>query len=436
MLLSQWKSRVGAWRSLVAHWHGGPVVAGSNPVAPTNSICPPDCTPDPPGPGLRATEPLLALLVIGLVALAAPGCCPIGGCPIQTPPASRANHDTLFTRWYTDAKSDSGYDLVTVDRAGDSLVLYLQCITGDNPHLRLWGPTTGINRSTQKRLWRFDRLRMQDPGEIFESAADVTTQGANTLIRGFTMVKTVDTPDSMAWQQAWNYIKRTGARDTLAVVRRVVARRGQPYFLVRYEFTWLGGGADSVRFIWSNHPRMGLGGSRNDVGFAPGCGLVLSQRRLDAAALNWAALMLDVGNPLAADADTLADGTSSFMSADLKLNMGSGLPRFTAAFICFDPGADIVPVEFAWMDSTGGGEPSLDYDSPAIAIDTTRVLNGGSRMLLARTAPIAFAAGQTKALEFAVGRASLADDRLPPVMPEVVWSDGSISRWPTGRQEP
>ncbi|MFZ1947525.1 MAG: hypothetical protein WAW06_08255 [bacterium] len=354
---------------------------------------------------------------------------------METPTVRPANHDTLFTRWYTDAEGNSGYDLVTVDRAGDSLALYLQWTTGDNPHLRLWGPTTGTNRTTHKRLWRFDRLRMQDPGEIFESAADVTAQGANTLIRGFTMVKTVDTPDSMAWQQAWNYVKRTGANDTLAIVRKVLARRGQPYFVVRYQFTWLGG-ADSVRFIWSNHPRMGLGGSRHDVGFAPGFGLVTGQRRFDAKDLTWAAVMLDIGNPLATDVDTLADGTSSFMSTDLKVDMGSGLPRFAGAFICFNPGADIVPLEFAWMDSTGDGEPSLDYHSPVIAVDTTRVLDGGSRMLLARTAPVGFAAGETKALEFAVGRASVADDGLPPILPEVVWSDGSISRWPTTHREP
>ena len=34
-------SRVGAWRSPVAHLHGGQVVAGSNPVAPTNLDLPP-----------------------------------------------------------------------------------------------------------------------------------------------------------------------------------------------------------------------------------------------------------------------------------------------------------------------------------------------------------------------------------------------------------
>ena len=35
MILFRRNHMVGAWRSLVAHWHGGPVVAGSNPVAPT-----------------------------------------------------------------------------------------------------------------------------------------------------------------------------------------------------------------------------------------------------------------------------------------------------------------------------------------------------------------------------------------------------------------
>jgi hypothetical protein len=421
MIISQWKSRVGAWRSLVAHWHGGPVVAGSNPVAPTTSVYP-------------LGRLALAGLGAGLVALAAAGCCP-RGCSIQDATAGQARHDTLFTRWYTDAKSDSGYDLVEVDPSGDSLALYMQWIIGENPHLRLWGPTTGTNRTTHKRLWRFHRLRIQDPREIFESAADVTAQSANCRITRVTSFVLFDTADSMAWRQTWNYVKHTGARDTLAVARTVLARRGRPYFVVRYEFTSLGAGADSIRFIWSNHPRMGGEGSRNDVGFAPGHGLVTRQRRMEAAPLNWVALMLDVGNPLARGADTLADGASSFMSAGLKLDMGSGLAQFAAAFVCFNPEAAIVPSEFAWMDSTGDGEPSLDYDSPAIVLDTTRVLAGGSRMLIARTPPIGFAAGQTKALEFAVGRASIVDDRLPPVIPEVMWLDGSISRWPTGSTE-
>jgi hypothetical protein len=30
------KTQIGAWRSLVAHWHGGPGVSSSNLLAPTN----------------------------------------------------------------------------------------------------------------------------------------------------------------------------------------------------------------------------------------------------------------------------------------------------------------------------------------------------------------------------------------------------------------
>jgi hypothetical protein len=31
---------IGAWRSLVAHWHGGPGVSSSNLLAPTNFFSP------------------------------------------------------------------------------------------------------------------------------------------------------------------------------------------------------------------------------------------------------------------------------------------------------------------------------------------------------------------------------------------------------------
>jgi hypothetical protein len=346
-----------------------------------------------------------------------------------------AGRDTIFTRWQTDAKSDSGYNFVAVDAAGDTLSLYLQWVKDVNPHLRIWGPTAGADRSGPRRLWRHHRLEIQDAHEIFESAADVTTQGANSGIRDITLTRLFETSDSISWEQRWEFIKVTGTRDTIGVVRTVLMRKGRPYFLVRYRFAWLGQATDSVRFIWSNHPRMGLDGSRHDVGFAPGFGMVMTQRVFDAEILNWWAGMLDVGNPLAAGVDTLTDGAPSFMSRALTFDSGSGRPDYAAAFVCFNPAADIVPGEFAWMDSTGTGEASLDFDSPGIALDTTNVLDGGFRSFLARTPVLSFSPREVKTLEYAVGRAQI-NDGLPPTLPDVVWFDGSISRCPVAREEP
>jgi len=349
----------------------------------------------------------------------------------QSKPA--ASRDTLFTAWFTDAENDSGYDLVAVDRSGDTLALYLQLITGANPHLRVWGPLAGTARAGQKRLWRFHRLRMLDPGEFFESGTDLTTQGANSRMSGINLTRLCDTADSIVWRQTWQSIKATGARDTVEVSRTVVARRGEPYFVIRYDLTWLGG-ADRVRFIWSNHPRMGAQGSVHDVGFAPGLGLVTAQRTVEASRTGWWAAFLDIGNPLAA-VDTLEGGESSFLSPALRMDFGSGGPEFAAAFVCFNPGRAIVPAEFVWADSTGAGEASLDFDSPTALLDTTRVLDSGHRTLIARTPPVEFLPGETKTLEYAVGRARLEGDRLPPVFPEVKWSDGTTSVCPAGPAE-
>jgi hypothetical protein len=341
--------------------------------------------------------------------------------------------DTIFTRWYNNAKNDSGYDFIEVDETGDTLSLYLQWVTDVNPHLRLWGPTTGINRATHKRLLRFDRLEIEDRREIFESATDVTTQGANSQIKDIELTKTEETVDSISWQQTWRYVKNTGTRDTVGIMRTIMMRRGKPCFIIRYDFTWLGQAPDSVRLIWSNHPRAGAEGSKHDVGFAPGHGLVTGQRAFDAEHLGYFAGMIDLGNPLAIDSDTLPDGTSSYMSPTLKADFGSGRLEFLAAFVCFNPKQGIVPNQFAWMDSTGEGVASLDYDSPRIAVDTTRVLDGGFRTLLARTPVIVFAPGETKTLEYAVGRARLVGDRLPPAFPDVEWSDGTVSKCPVTR---
>ena len=338
--------------------------------------------------------------------------------------------DTLFTRWYRE-EMDSGYYMVEVT-GGDTLSLYLQWIKDVNPHLRIWGPTGGI-RSSGPRVWRINRLVMQNEHEIFESATDITTQGANSRIGDIEIRQLVNTPDSICWEQRWRFIKAVGRKDTIGVVRKTLARKGEPYFLVRYEVTWLGGVADSVRFIWSNHPRAGTGGSRFDVGFAPGYGLVTRQRAFQAAPLGWCAFMLDVGNPLATAVDTIA-GKPAFMSPRLEADFGSGKRSFVAGFVCFNSEADMVPSEFAWIDSTGTGETSLDFDSPMISIDTTKVLEGGRRNFVARTRPVSFAPGQTRTLEYAIGRAALTEG-LPPVAPQVVWFDGSVWISPTGRRQ-
>ena len=349
---------------------------------------------------------------------------------VDSPSSAR---DTLFTRWYNDAQNDSGYYFVEVS-GGDTLSLYLQWIKDVNPHLRIWGPTGGTAINSSLRLWRINRLVVQNAHEMSETPADITVQGANSRIEHIELVRLFETPDSICWEERWQYVKAVGKRDTIGVVRKTMVRRREPYFLVRYDLTWLNGAQDSVRFVWSNQPRAGFEGSRNDVGFAPGFGLVTRQKAFDAAALGYFAFMLDIGNPLAAGVDTVAGGKPSYMSPELRVDFGSGERSFAAGFVCFNPEAGIVPNEFAWIDSKGAGEPSLDFDSPKIAVDTTKVIDGGFRNFIARSGPVKFVPGQTRSFEYAIGRASMPDG-LPPVAPDVVWFDGSISSCPTARRQ-
>jgi hypothetical protein len=110
------------------------------------------------------------------------------------------------------------------------------------------------------------------------------------------------------------------------------------------------------------------------------------------------------------------------------VDFGSGNPDFPAGFICFHPGKDIVPSEFAWIDTHGVYVPTLHCDSAKIHTDTTNVLDNEERYFYGRTEMIEFRHGDTLSMEFAVGRA-LVDGSVPQlVIPDIVWPDGEVSR--------
>jgi hypothetical protein len=136
---------------------------------------------------------------------------------------------------------------------------------------------------------------------------------------------------------------------------------------------------------------------------------------------------MSVGNPLA-KMDTLSDGTSSYLSPELKEDFGSGVPQFTAGFIRFNPEYPIRPTEFAWIDTMGHYVQTLDADSLRIRADSTNVLDSEERYFFVRTRFIPFDYGETKSMEYAVGRASvieLPNDRIEFEAPDVVWFDGT-----------
>jgi hypothetical protein len=342
--------------------------------------------------------------------------------------------DTLFIDWFSNPPFDSGFHFVQVDKSRDTLGLFLRWIMGDHPHLRLLGPVGGINKANRKRLWGLHRIEIQNVGQIFSRAEDICTKGGNGTIENLELESIIETPDTVCWEQTWRFIKHDlSIRDTLDIVRRIMMRRGQPYFLVRYECTWVNSEPDSLRFLWhfQRQTRFGKRRSRHEVGFAPTYGMVTRRRAFDARRLGYLGAMMSVGNPLAS-IDTLADGMPSYLSDDLKEDFGSGVPRFSAGFIRFNPQHEIVPGEFAWIDTSGHYVPTLHADSLEIRVDTTNVFDGEERYFFARSGFVVFEPGETKTMEYAVGRALLredpGDDLFPPLTPDIVWFDGSVSR--------
>jgi len=337
--------------------------------------------------------------------------------------STRLGCDTLFLHWYSNGRSDSGFDLVRVDQAGDTMALYLRWILDPNPHIRVLGPMGGINRGTRTKIWHLHRFEIQGPGEIFDDAEDFCTQGGNGSIDGIEIEKVVE-PGRIEFHQKWRFIKSVGGRrDTLFVDRTVKAYCDKPYFLVRYEFTWGNSEAAMVRFLWyfQRQTRFGRRRSRHEIGYAPGYGVVTHRRVLEASAVDYCACMARVGNPCARG-DTLADGTSSCLSPTLKESFGTGPRSFPGGFICFNPGGDIVPLVFAWIDTPATYIPSFHFDSTALHIDTTNVLDYEERYFVGRTDILVFKPGETKTFEYAVGRALFSGDSLPPIVPEIEWS--------------
>jgi hypothetical protein len=267
---------------------------------------------------------------------------------------------------------------------------------------------------------------------MFSRAEDFCTKGGNGTIENLDSRKILETGEEVIWEQSWRFIKHDlGIRDTLDIVRRIFMRRGQPYFVVRYEFTWVNSEPDSLRFLWhfQKQTRFGKRRSRHEVGFAPGYGIVTRRKTFLARDIGYLAGMMTIGNPLATNIDTLADGTTSHMSPQLKEDFGSGDPDFVVGFIRFNPEQDIAPFEIAWIDTPGHYVSSLHSDSSRVRVDTTNVLDNVERYLFARSRLITFERGQARTMEYAIGRARGVQTygRFPLAIPAVIWSDRSSS---------
>ena len=207
---------------------------------------------------------------------------------------------------------------------------------------------------------------------------------------------------------------------------------------------------DTLRLVWWDEPNMGHLNkpkaiasqvAQNDLGYVPGYGEVRRRHLFDDDELyalsNGYCGFVDLGNAAATWIDTLGNGSSTYKSTTLQVDLGRGTREFVANFIVVNPRQDITADAFCFTDSAAGGGSyaQADYDSTFqlhAPWDSTEVMDNVTyRGLVIRTDPIYLSDNTTyHTFEYAVGRARLVDDQLPPVYPEVMWTDGSVQRPP------
>jgi hypothetical protein len=266
-------------------------------------------------------------------------------------------------------------------------------------------------------------------------------------ISSYVRTNLITTNGCIKWQETWTYRNVNTGSDTLRldIKRTTMTRRSDPYFDVLYEIKSAdtAKGGDTLRIAvdfdaqagHANRPLPVVAGNAAtyDVGYIPGFGIATRRRAWSAERITSLAGGLvfgvaDIGNPYVAD-DTLSTGASAFLSAYLKAQAGSGTKEFVAGFASINSSRTIVPNQIIYNDSS-----SLEvnyrwgYDSTLAHVDTTAYWEEGGhdRLIWARTAPIALDCTTYKTFEFVVGKARILNDQLPPIVPKIVFMDGTV----------
>jgi hypothetical protein len=270
------------------------------------------------------------------------------------------------------------------------------------------------------RVFRHHRLDVVKAGQDYSTYEDICTS-----VTSVDSTHVVATADRITWQTHWRF-EHDSADDAMDIRRVLGISRDDDYVTVTYYFTW-DSPEDSIRFTFRDRPRIQPDGSTHDVGYAPGYGEVRRDMRFDAGELGYWLGMAGVGNPLA-EGDTLGDGSASYESDYLRVDYGSGRRQFPVGFMCFNTTRDIYPAEIAWVDSEFLYIPSLHADSSRISTDTTSVYHSKQRWLYWRTPFVHFRQGETKTLEYAIGRGERQDGDY--LFPDVVFQNGTTSSCP------
>ncbi len=334
---------------------------------------------------------------------------------------------------------DVGWLFCQLGSRGESLITYVGLNTVSAPKLQIAGPYARLNLGGDiVQFWCAHSLGYQHSLDGVSYDQDFQMAGPGRSIFDIDSSWVSLTADRIERLDSWSFT-RASSRDTLRITRRAIQRKGQMYIVYRYSITRLNikQPSDTIRIFWYDEPWTGLASlaSRHNVGYVPAWGRVFRSRRFAARSISACACMVEYGNPAAA-IDTLADGSQSYGSAELKRDIGGGCREWIGAFIAWNMDTtrvDIVPDEFVYVDQAPTSLSSWHFDSTAVNCDTTDVLDSSnSRYLAIRTRKYIITNADTLTFEFAVGAARVADDCSIHV-PRVYWSDGSYYDFPLNR---
>jgi len=335
--------------------------------------------------------------------------------------------DTLVA-WKRVTAADTFLVVYNVDENGDTLSFRLRNNLSVAEHLRTWGPYADSKASRGKHF-AAHRITFNTPGSMAWDGDDFCTDSGMN-ISDLTSFPVLHTEDGVLFKRSWRYAELWHHADTLDVTQTVWMSHGRPYLNVRYDLEFVSQGvkSDSLRFLWRVKSQCSPHRSRHDVGWVPGYGNVFTCHVFSAEEVGYAACAMNLGNPMTSYQD------NSFRDAAIRIDYGSGDSTWASAGFIWKSDEDIVPFEIAYIDTILRHVPSLHADSMNMHVDTTEIYSHGERWIYARTPWYVFSQGETRSMEFAVFRGYIIGDVLPPVWPEIIWSDGTVSRIPGRRK--
>ena len=344
----------------------------------------------------------------------------------------RCAGDTVFRAWYV-AGADSGYWVMNVDASGDTMALgmSLKGLAGTAEHVRLVGPFSQRPVTGRWKWYNFHEVEFYHATDTWLENEDISSASAAPDITGIDSSWVADREDAIVSRLTWTYAKYgvDVVADTIDIRRTIFAHRGASYYLIRYDVRHTNTDKnDSLRFTLTEEQiKVGNDANSNDLAWVPNYGKVNLRKDFLLEDIGYCVAFTNTGN----DSDA-ADSTH--LDPALKLDAGSGIAEFPAGFIVWNSSREIAPMDVAITDLASASMPSLEADSIFLhAGDYAEPVDGGLYVYF-RT-PFITLTHRWQSFEYAVGRAKLVGDRMPPVFPEIVFSNGFVWKCPYTRKQ-